>query len=144
MKFVLICQAMSCDISFLKNHFFRNFISIFYIRSWTLEMCSYLVLVPDISFLKIISQNHFSKSFLKIFAKTLLKIFSKETRKKTLARPRIEPWTTTWEATTLPITPQQFDINWRRISLFEFYERGTLGWGQLAWLESPPITWYTS
>ena len=69
MKFVLICQAMSCDISFLRNHFFRNFISIFYIRSWTLEMCSYLVLVPDISFLKIISQNHFSKSLLKIFAK---------------------------------------------------------------------------
>merc|ERR1712001_56809 len=28
---------MSCDISFLINHFFRNFISIFYIRSWTLR-----------------------------------------------------------------------------------------------------------
>ena len=25
--FILICQAMSCDISFLKNQFFRNFIS---------------------------------------------------------------------------------------------------------------------
>ena len=33
-------------------------------------MCSYLVLVPDISFLKIISQNHFSKSLLKICQQT--------------------------------------------------------------------------
>ena len=107
--FDLPSHELSCDISFLKNHFFRNFISIFYIRSWTicnfclktklfkvielgeariamkllifltselfsincyhptsfikefLEMCSYLVLVPDVSLLKIISQNLCSK-----------------------------------------------------------------------------------
>ena len=35
---MLICKwwVMSCEISFLKNHIFRNFISIFYIRSWTI------------------------------------------------------------------------------------------------------------
>ena len=35
---MLICKwwVMSCEISFLKNHIFRNFISILYIRSWTI------------------------------------------------------------------------------------------------------------
>ena len=63
---------MSSEISFLKNHFFRNFISIFYIRSWWIlrndfEIWHILLLVPWY----IISQNHFSKSLLKIFAQNL-------------------------------------------------------------------------
>ena len=68
-KIILICQVMSCDISFHKNHFFRNFISKIIVydglcnKFWEMilrndfEKWYIMALVPWY----IISQNHFSK-----------------------------------------------------------------------------------
>ena len=68
-EIILICQVMSCDISFHKNHFFRNFISKIIVydglcnKFWEMilrndfEKWYIMALVPWY----IISQNHFSK-----------------------------------------------------------------------------------
>ena len=59
---------------------------------------------------------------------TYSSIAKKETWKKTLTQPRIEPELTTREGTALPIRPRRFDIKWRRISQFEFFESAWLSW----------------
>ena len=64
---------MSCDISFLKNHIFRNFIS--------------KILVYDGQGEIVISQNHISKSFLKIFAKNLCSKFDNNNKSARAGSP---------------------------------------------------------
>jgi len=64
-EIILICQVMSCDNSFHKNYFFRNFISKIIVYDGQCNKFWEMILrndiswnkSHDISFLKIISQN---------------------------------------------------------------------------------------